>query len=79
MPDFVNQAVNFFDSALNWLMALAVPGTALAVGYHALMKSTAQDEMSAVTHARGMKNALLYGALTLGAGGITKAVLQFFK
>lgn len=79
MPTFIDQAVNLFDSALNWLMALAIPGTALAVGYHALMKSTAQDEMTAVSHSRGMKNALMYGALTLGAGGITKAVLQFFK
>lgn len=78
-PAFIDQIISFLQAALNWVTALAVPATALTVGYHALMKTTAQDEMTAVAHARGMKNALIYGGTTILAGSITSAILSFFK
>lgn len=77
-PAFIQQIVSFLQAALTWIVALAVPATAITMGYHALMRSTAQDEMTAVHHARGMKNALVYGGVTILAGSITSAVLSFF-
>ncbi|MBC7337864.1 MAG: hypothetical protein H5U01_16550 [Clostridia bacterium] len=78
-PEFVQQIISFLQAALTWVTALAVPATAITVAYHALMKSTAQDEMTAVAHARGLKNALVYGGTTILAGSITSAILSFFK
>lgn len=78
-PAFINQIVSFLQQALTWVVALAVPATALTVAYHALMKASAQDEMTAVHHARGMKNALVYGVVVILAGSIVSAVLGAFR
>jgi len=78
MPDFISQLINFLRSALTWVTALAIPATALTVGYHALMRTTAQDDMAAVHHSRAMKNSLMYGVIVILAGGIATAVLGAF-
>lgn len=78
-PAFVDQIISFAQAAFSWLTALAIPVTGLAVGYHALMRSAAQDEMTSLHHARAMRTALTYGAVTIAASGITSAVLSFFK
>ncbi|KKM13037.1 hypothetical protein SY88_00250 [Clostridiales bacterium PH28_bin88] len=78
MPAFILQIVSFLQQALTWVVALAVPATALTVGYHALMRATAQDDMAAMHHARALKNALIYGVIVILAGSITIAVLGAF-
>jgi len=78
MPAFVIQIIAFLQEALTWVVALAVPATALTVGYHALMRATAQDDMAAMHHARALKNALIYGVIVILAGGITIAILGAF-
>lgn len=78
MPGFVSQLVAFLQSALTWVVALAIPATALTAGYHALMRATAHDDMAAMHHARALKNALTYGVITILAGAITTAVLSSF-
>lgn len=79
MPAFINQLISFLQSALTWVVALAVPATALTAGYHALMRATAQDEMTALQHSRALKNALVYGVVVILAGSITNAVLGAFR
>ncbi|MHB1128382.1 MAG: hypothetical protein ACYC2T_15840 [Bacillota bacterium] len=79
MPSFVLQLISFFQAALTWITALAIPATALTAGYHALMRATAQDEMSAMNHGRALRNAFIYGAIVILAGGITSAVMGAFK
>lgn len=78
MPAFIVQIVSFLQQALTWVVALAIPATALTVGYHALMRATAQDDMAAMHHARALKNALIYGVIVILAGSITIAVLGAF-
>lgn len=78
MPSFVTQIVGFFQSALTWVTALAVPGVGLAAGWHALMRSTAQDEMTMQHHSRALRNAVIYGGIAILAGGIVSAVLGQF-
>lgn len=79
MPAFINQLISFLQSALAWVVALAIPATALTAGYHALMRATAQDEMTALQHSRALKNALVYGVVVILAGSITNAVLGAFR
>ncbi|MHB1128267.1 MAG: hypothetical protein ACYC2T_15205 [Bacillota bacterium] len=79
MPSFILQLISFFQAALTWITALAIPATALTAGYHALMRATAQDEMSAMHHGRALRNAFIYGAIVILAGGITTAVMGAFK
>lgn len=79
MPEFVTQLINFFRTALNWVVALAIPAVALAAGYHALMRSLAQDEMAATHHTRALRGTLVYGAIVILAGGIVAAILGAFR
>ena len=78
MPSFVTEIVAFFHDALGWVTALAVPGVGLAAGWHALMRATAQDELSMQHHGRALRNAVIYGGIAILAGGITSAVLGQF-
>jgi hypothetical protein len=78
MPDFIAQLVGFFRTALTWVVALAIPAVALTAGYHALMRSMAQDEMAAMHHARALKGTLVYGVIVILAGGIVSAILGAF-
>ena len=78
MPPFVSEIVGFFQTALTWITALAVPGVGLSAGWHALMRSTAQDEMAMQHHSRALRNAVIYGGIAILAGGITSAVLSQF-
>lgn len=77
-PSFISQITSFFSTALGWVTALAIPGVGLTAGWHALMRSTAQDEMTAMTHSRGLRNTILYGGVSILAGGIVSAVLSQF-
>lgn len=79
MPSFVSQVISFLEAALTWVVAVAIPATALTAGYHALMRATAQEDMAAMHHARALKNALLYGVIVILAGSITTAVLGAFR
>ena len=78
MPDFVSQLVNFFRVALTWIVALAIPAVALTAGYHALLKSMAQDEMAAMHHQRALKGTIIYGVIVILAGGIVSAIMGAF-
>ena len=78
MPSFVTQITGFFSIALGWVTALAVPGVGLTAGWHALMRATAQDEMTMLHHSRGLRNTVIYGGISLLAGGIVSAILGQF-
>ncbi|MGE5590180.1 MAG: hypothetical protein ACM3ZA_06130 [Bacillota bacterium] len=77
-PPFISQLLAFFSAATRWIAMLAIPATGLTVTYHALMKSTAEDDMSALHHARAIRSSLLYGAIAILGGGISSAVLSMF-
>ena len=79
MPSFVTQITGFFSTALGWVTALAVPGVGLTAGWHALMRATAQDEMTMLHHSRGLRNTVIYGGISLLAGGIVSAILGQFR
>ena len=78
MPSFVTQITGFFSTALGWVTALAVPGVGLTAGWHALMRATAQDEMTMLHHSRGLRHTVIYGGISLLAGGIVSAILGQF-
>ena len=78
MPSFVTQITGFFSTALGWVTALAVPGVGLTAGWHALMRATAQDEMTMLHHSRGLRNTVIYGGISLLAGGVVSAILGQF-
>ena len=78
MPAFGTQITGFFSTALGWVTALAVPGVGLTAGWHALMRATAQDEMTMLHHSRGLRNTVIYGGISLLAGGIVSAILGQF-
>jgi len=77
-PAFINTIISFLNQALGWLVALAIPATALVAGYHALARASAEDEMVAAQHSRALKNSIIYGVVTILAGSIVTAILSAF-
>ena len=77
-PSFISQITGFFSTALGWVTALAIPGVGLTAGWHALMRSLSHDEMTAMNHSRGLRNTVIYGGISILAGGIVTAVLSQF-
>lgn len=78
VPSFIAQITAFFQTALGWVTALAIPGVGLTAGWHALMRSTAQDEMTMVHHSKALRNTVIYGGISILAGGIVSAILGQF-
>lgn len=77
-PSFISQIVSFFQTALTWVTVLAIPAVGVTAGWHALMRSTSQDEMTALSHSKGLRNTVMYGGVSILAGGIVSAILSQF-
>lgn len=77
-PAFITKIISFFQTALTWLVALAIPVVAVMATYHAIMRATAQDEHTAIAHSKSLKNTIVYGVLAILAGGIVSTVLGMF-
>lgn len=78
MPGFISQIISFFQTALTWVAVLAIPTAGVMVTYHAIMRSTAVDEMTAMHHSRAIRNSVIYGAIAILGGGIVSAILGAF-
>jgi hypothetical protein len=78
LPTFVSDIISFFQTALTWITALAIPAVALTATWHALMRSSAQDEHDAARHAKSFRSTLKYGVIAILAGAIVSSVLGFF-
>jgi heme/copper-type cytochrome/quinol oxidase subunit 2 len=79
MPTFITQVTTFFQSALTWILYITVPAVGLTAAWHALMRSTAQDESAVIHHSRALRNTIIYGGLALIAAAIVQQVLGFFN
>lgn len=78
MPSFITEITSFFQTAGTWIVGLAIPAVGATAGWHALMRSTAQDEMTMIHHSRALRNTIIYGGVAILAGGIVDAILQSF-
>jgi hypothetical protein len=78
-PTIVTGFLNLVNDATTWLLGL-IPGTAsVMIGYHALMKQTAEGDQAEVSgHNRAMINILKAGAVGTGAVGLVKTILSYF-
>ena len=78
MPSFITSLQNLISDATTWIMGLAVLVMVLMVSYHALMRTTAQDEHSAMQHTRSIKNVLMYGVVVIIASALVKTIAGYF-
>jgi|GEM_PF-1394870 len=78
MPGFETQIITGFQTLMTWIAGLAIPGTGAVLGWHALMRGTAQDEMTAQHHSRAMRSAVIFGGLTIIGGALVSALLGLF-
>jgi len=76
--DFINSIISFFQTVLTWLTALAIPVVAVMATYHAIMRSTAQDEHTAMGHSKSLTNTIKYGVIAILAGSIVSTILGMF-
>lgn len=78
MPSFVTSLQNLISDATSWIMGLAVLVMVLMVSYHALMRTTSQDEHSAMKHSKSIKNVLMYGVIVVIASALVKTIVGYF-
>lgn len=78
MPSFVISLINLITAATGWISGLAVVTMVLMVSYHALMRSTSQDEMSANQHSRAINNVLKYGIIVIIANVLVNTIVSYF-
>ncbi|WP_213974699.1 hypothetical protein [Tepidanaerobacter acetatoxydans] len=78
MPSFVTGLQNLIKAATGWVTGLAAVTMVLMVSYHALMRSTAQDEMAATQHSRAIGNVLKYGVIVIIANVLVSTIVSYF-
>ncbi|HHW02057.1 MAG TPA: hypothetical protein GXX35_04485 [Thermoanaerobacterales bacterium] len=78
MPSFVTGLKNLITAATGWISGLAAVTMVLMVSYHALMRSTAQDEMAATQHSRAIGNVLKYGVIVIIANVLVSTIVSYF-
>lgn len=79
-PEFVTGFKNLLNDVTSWILGLIPVAAGAKIGYHALMKNLSQeDEPHHVSvHNKGIKNALVGGAVGVSATLIVKAFLSYF-
>lgn len=80
-PQFVTGFKNLLNDVTTWLLGLIPTACGAKIGYHGLMKNLSQDEdvHSVSVHNKGIKNALVGGAIGVSATLIVKAFLAYFQ
>ena len=78
MPSFITGLQNLIKAATSWIAGLAVVTMVLMISYHALMRSTAQDEMAATQHSRAIGNVLKYGVIVVVANVLVSTIVSYF-
>ena len=70
---------NGFGVFTGWVAILAIPVTALMVGYHALARSTDPDPMSAAQHQKVMIRSLTGGVIAILSSLLVPAIINAFN
>ncbi|MTI85634.1 MAG: hypothetical protein FH756_17490 [Firmicutes bacterium] len=80
-PQFVSGFKELLNDVTSWILGLIPVAAGAKIGYHGLMKNMSQeDEPHHVTvHNRGIKNALVGGAIGVSATLIVKVFLAYFQ
>lgn len=79
MPSFITGLQKLIQDATKWVGALGAITMILMISYHALMRTTAQDEMVATQHSRAIKNVLKYGVIVVIASVLVNTIVGYFK
>lgn len=78
-PKLVTGSKKLFNDAFLWLLGLIPVGAILMFGWHAWMKSMAEDEGAEVAKRnKSMKRVVIYAAIAETASGLVAALLAYF-
>lgn len=78
-PKLVTGTVELFKTATTWLLIIIPVAAGLYLGFHALMKSLAEDNAVIAEKNKLMKNVLIGAAIAEGASGLVTVVLSFYS
>lgn len=79
MPSFITGLQRLIQDATKWVGGLGAVSMILMVSYHALMRTTAQDEGDAMRHARAISNVLKYGIMVVISSVLVNTIVGYFK
>lgn len=78
MPSFITGLQRLIQDATKWVGGLGTVTMILMVSYHALMRTTSQDQTDAMRHARSIRNVLKYGVIVVVASVLVNTIVGYF-
>lgn len=79
MPTIVSGTIALLNSASGWITIIAPILGGLFGGYHALMKSKAEDDMEIAKHQKMIKNAIVGTVIAMTISGTVTFVTSFYS
>lgn len=79
MPRIISGTVSLLNTASGWITVIAPIVGGLFGGYHAIMKSKADDEMEISKHSKMIKNAVVGTVLAMTITGTITFITGFYS
>lgn len=79
MPRIISGTVSLLNTASGWITVIAPIVGGLFGGYHAIMKSKADDEMEIAKHSKMIKNAVVGTVLAMTITGTITFITGFYS
>lgn len=78
-PQIITGTINLVNTASTWVMVISPIVGALFGGYHAIRKSTCDDDMEIKKHEKMIKNAITGVVIALSISGIVTFVSGYYS
>ena len=78
MPTIISGTLALLNAASGWITVLAPVVGGVFGGYHAIMKSRADDEMEIAKHQKMIKNAIIGTVVAMTITGTITFVTSFY-
>ena len=78
MPSIISGTISLLNAAAGWITVIDPIEGGLFGGYHAIMKSKADDEMEIAKHQKMIKNAVVGTVIAMTITGTITFVTSFY-
>ncbi len=79
MPTIISGTIALLNAASKWILLIAPLTGSVFGGYHAIKKSTSDDDMEIKKHEKMIKNAIVGVVVAMTVSGIITFVTGYYK